>query len=195
MIIKNLLTCLALCLCFSLTAMAQPPQGPPSAGGAADAQVESINRLNNKVNERLAKGELYNHRINLNSSQGVWPGLSSYTETVNYYFTIDGPKVSLKKVIVLSKIADRQSYTDFLFDAKGNVSYCLYNHDVTKPQIPKESYHFLQRKMISATRNDETRGASEFVTEDVESGAAVLEQADAYKKVFMSLVGIQLRKE
>ena len=159
---------------------------------SVDAQISSISKLNDKVNDAITKREVYSHRVTLNSFSQIWPGLSKYKETFDCYFTVSGNEITLKKIIVLSEIANRQTYSDYLFDADGNAVMVLIDQNAVEPTSDKGRYYFMDRKMIHMNVNGEGVYAEDFSTEDMQVGVDVFNKAIIYRNMFDSMVASQM---
>lgn len=176
---------LALLMCMSL--------GLTSALAQGSAQIKSIMDLNNKINTGIAKDDFFVHRLNLNSFGKLWPGLSKYDENINCYFELDKDKnIILRKIVVISSIASRQSYADYVFDKGGSVTYCLYNHDTKIADSPKATYFFLKKQPVAISFGEETIMAEEFTNDDAQAAVEIMQSAFAYKAMFDAVAGVQL---
>lgn len=159
------------------------------------AEAASINNYNSRVNDDIAAGRLYVHRITLNSSDAagkVWGSFSKYQETANCYFEMQENGPVLKKVIVFSEIAGRQSYSDYLYDAQGNPTLCMFHRNVTSTTELPHRCHYMGRKLLFIAHGDVSRSEADLTTEDQQEGLDLLEKASNYKKVFEALAKVQM---
>lgn len=183
-------------LLFCTTTFAQDT--PEKQREAADNQMGAIRKHNEIVNEGIAGNKLYTHRLTLNSADAgakTWGSLSRYQENVNFYFELRDGFPVLKKVIILSEVASRQAYTDFLYDEQGNANLCMYQYDVTNSTEAASRYYYYNKRLIHVAKGP-IEGThylyeTDFGTQDVQSGIEMIARADSFKKIFEGLVRVQ----
>ncbi len=155
-------------------------------------QVQSIDKYNGMIDKGISDNDLQSHTLRLNAGGQPWAGILSYTENLYFYFETSGGIVALKKISVSTKVANRMAWIDFLFDDTGNLVKHFSITDATKASSPSGQYYFLNSKLITIIDGTGTRNTSNFNTEDIQKAVDILNKAKAYKKVFDSIVGIQL---
>ncbi|MCC7222339.1 MAG: hypothetical protein IT273_01335 [Chitinophagales bacterium] len=171
---------------------------PEKQREAVDNQMTGIRNFNGTVNEAISANKLYTHRLTLNSADAgakIWGGLSKYQENINFYFDLREGLPVLKKVIVLSEIASRQAYTDFLYDEQGNTSLCMYQYNVANATDAASRYYYYNKRLIHVAKgtieNTQYLYETDFGTQDVQSGIEMIARAESFKKIFDSLVRVQ----
>jgi hypothetical protein len=168
-----------------------------------DAMLSSIFKYNDVVNGDIAADKLYSHRITLNSESAkvrFWGRMNKYSENVTCYFELKEGVISLKKIIILADITDRQSYTDLLYDANGNPSLVFYTNNLKNPGASNDRYVYSGKKLIyfSTTKNTDLGAVTDsydetnFETKQINDALTMLEKAENYKKAFDALVKVQL---
>jgi len=168
-----------------------------------DAMLSSIFKYNDVVNGDIAADKLYSHRITLNSESAkvrFWGRMNKYSENVTCYFELKEGVISLKKVIILADITDRQSYTDLLYDANGNPSLVFYTNNLKNPGASNDRYVYSGKKLIyfSTTKNTDLGAVTDsydetnFETKQINDALTMLEKAENYKKAFDVLLKVQL---
>ncbi len=168
-----------------------------------DAMLSSIFKYNDVVNGDIAADKLYSHRITLNSESAkvrFWGRMNKYSENVTCYFELKEGVISLKKVIILADITDRQSYTDLLYDANGNPSLVFYTNNLKNPGASNDRYVYSGKKLIyfSTTKNTDLGAVTDsydetnFETKQINDALTMLEKAENYKKAFDALLKVQL---
>ncbi len=168
-----------------------------------DAMLSSIFKYNDVVNGDIAADKLYSHRIRLNSESAkvrFWGRMNKYSENVTCYFELKEGVISLKKIIILADITDRQSYTDLLYDANGNPSLVFYTNNLKNPGASNDRYVYSGKKLIyfSTTKNTDLGAVTDsydetnFETKQINDALTMLEKAENYKKAFEALVKVQL---
>ncbi len=168
-----------------------------------DAMLSSIFKYNDVVNGDIAADKLYSHRITLNSESAkvrFWGRMNKYSENVTCYFELKEGVISLKKIIILADITDRQSYTDLLYDANGNPSLVFYTNNLKNPGASNDRYVYSGKKLIyfSTTKNTDLGAVTDsydetnFETKQINDALTMLEKAENYKKAFEALVKVQL---
>ena len=168
-----------------------------------DAMLSSIFKYNDVVNGDIAADKLYSHRITLNSESAkvrFWGRMNKYSENVTCYFELKEGVISLKKIIILADITDRQSYTDLLYDANGNPSLVFYTNNLKNPGASNDRYVYSGKKLIyfSTTKNTDLGAVTDsydetnFETKQINDALTMLEKAENYKKAFDALVKVQM---
>lgn len=168
-----------------------------------DAMIASISKYNDNVNADIAAEKLYSHRITLNTESTktrFWGKLSKYQENITCYFELRDGLSILKKVIILSDIADRQSYTDMLFDEAGNPTLVFYTNNLKNASGSNDRFMFANRKLIyySTTKNTplgaetDSYDESNFETKHINDGLEMMTKAENYKKMFDAMARIQI---
>ena len=178
MSVKKLFAAFFLFLTFSMATFAQ--------------QVESIARYNNKVNDDITSDKLFTHRLTLNSDSKIWGSLSKYQENADYYFEMRDGIAILKKIIVTTAVASRMSYTDLLFDEQGNLSFAMYQRDMTSTSEKPNRYYYFNKRLILISKGDTSYEEKDFTTEDVQGGIDVSQKADNFRKIFEAAARIQM---
>lgn len=178
---QKILLGLFLCLFASTAVFAQ-----------AQTQVQSIDKYNGMIDKGIADKELQSHSLRLNSGGQPWTGILNYSEDIYFYFEAKAGIVALKKISVSTKVADRLGWKDFLFDDTGNLVKHFHISDATKASSPSAQYYFLSSKLVTIIDSAGTRNPNNFATEDIQQAVEVLNEAKDYKKVFDSIVAIQL---
>lgn len=192
MTLKNTLVLFLFLLIGSITALAQD-----------DAMLSSVFKYNDNVNTEIAADRLYSHRLTINSESSkvkFWGKFSKYSENVTCYFELKEGIVSLKKIIVLSDIADRQSYTDLLYDSNGNPSLVFYTNNLKNPGAANERYVFSGKKLIyySTTKNTDLGAVTDsydetnFETKQINDSLEMLIKAENFKKLFEAIIQVQI---
>jgi len=189
MLKRSFLLCL-LCGIFTVSNLVAQDAPPGNSG----TQISSIGKYNETVNEAIARGDLFVHRVTLNSSLGIkiWGNLSKYEETLNCYFEIRDGLVILKKVIIDGQIADRRTYADYLFDEQGNLTLAMISNNVLDTNAKPSRHYYLGKQLIGLTQDDITYEAADFTTEMVNEGIEILNKGVNYKKMFDALIRVQL---
>ena len=139
--------------------------------------------------------DLHSHTLRLNAGGQPWTGILNYAENIYFYFEAKAGIVALKKISVSTKVADRQGWKDFLFDDTGNLVKHFSITDATKASSPSGQYYFLSNKLLTVVDSAGTRNPNNFGTEDIQKSVDVLNEAKSYKKVFDSILGIQLNSK
>lgn len=164
-----------------------------SAQETVDQQLQMITNQNGTVNGEIGEGKYYLHRLTLNAGYDkIWGNVSKYQENINFYFDINNGQAVLRKVIVSADIANRQAYSDYLYDPISGALWLGYTtFDVTKPEQSLR-YHFFNKQLISAYFDGKKEDATVITTEDAQKGSDILEKANAYKKAFDTLIKLQV---
>lgn len=158
----------------------------------AQTQVQSIDKYNSMIDKGISDKELQSHTLRLNAGGQPWTGILSYSENLYFYFEAKAGIVALKKISVSTKVADRMGWKDFLFDDTGNLVKHFSISDATKASSPSGQYYFLSSKLVTIIDAAGTRNPNNFETADIQKAVDVLNEAKDYKKVFDSIVAIQL---
>lgn len=158
-------------------------------------QVQSIDKYNGMIDKGISDNELHSHTLRLNAGGQTWTGILNYSESLYFYFEASAGIVALKKISVSTKVADRQGWKDFLFDDTGNLVKHFNISDATKASSPSGQYYFLSSKLITIVDAAGSRDTSNFGTEDIQKAVDVLNEAKSYKKVFDSMMAIQLQSK
>ncbi|MEZ4883233.1 MAG: hypothetical protein R3E32_00760 [Chitinophagales bacterium] len=158
----------------------------------APTQVQSIDKYNEMIDKGISENELQSHTLRLNAGGQTWTGILNYTENIYFYFEAKAGIVALKKISISTKVAERMGWKDFLFDDTGNVVKHFNITDATKASSPSVQYYFLSSKLVTIIDPNGTRNPNNFETEDIQKAVEVLNEAKDYKKVFDSIIAIQL---
>ncbi|MGB0839517.1 MAG: hypothetical protein ACPGXL_05225 [Chitinophagales bacterium] len=162
------------------------------AFGQAAAQVGSINKYNESINEAIGQGKLYRHQVVLNHSgfgKGkIWGNLSKYQETLDYYFEVLDGNVILRKLIIVSDVAARKSYSDLLFNTNGELALAYDDYDMMSTGDNPKRYHFIEKRLVQIEK--EGFATDQTNDEDAVEAVEVLNRAANYKKVFDNLANI-----
>lgn len=164
-----------------------------AAQNAVDDQLKFIGEQNTAASAGISDGSLFVHRLTLNAGEAkTWGKYAQYQETLYCYFEIKSNTPILKKIAITTNIANRQGYADYLFDETGNLLFALDNSDI-KDLNKLARYYFSGRSLIMITTPEgEPKDASNFTAENLEKGVEYMKKAANYKKVFDSLVAIQM---
>ncbi|OWY22194.1 hypothetical protein C7N43_22370 [Sphingobacteriales bacterium UPWRP_1] len=185
--------CLLAVFAYSANAVAQ----------SNDAMIASIAKYNDNVNADIAAEKLFSHRVTLNTESSktrLWGKISKYQENLTCYFEVRDGLTILKKIIILSDIADRQSYTDMLFDESGNPALVFYTNNLKNASSANDRYMYSNRKLIyfSTTKNTELGAVtdsydeSNFETKQINDGLEMMTKAENYKKMFDAIAKVQM---
>lgn len=187
---------------FMFLGMSQISAQTELSNADIDKQIASISAYNNDINTNINEEVFYSHRVTINSTGNkvkFWGELSKYQENITYYFEVKNGVSTLKKVVILADVANRQSYTDFTYDDQGNLLLCYYNHDTKNNNSWYNRFYYYNKQLIIAqqSRNmpegiySDMFYPSQFSTETLTDGINFLRKGDNYYNVFNSLIKLQ----
>lgn len=93
-----------------------PPEG---------SSTRNIKDIYKYVQSKINRNQYYLNEYKTNSKSLPWVKGAKYQSTQQYYYSFVGDNTPvLRLVVVMSKVDDKNYYTEFLFDLDGNVSFC-----------------------------------------------------------------------
>jgi hypothetical protein len=112
------------------------------SGQAQDVAQESSSTRSTKDIYRYVKGKVYKQQyylneFKINSGNLLWANNQVFNSTHQYYYSFLGEATPiLRMVTVISKVADKNYYAEFLYGNQGDLIYCY------EKQNDRDSFDF-----------------------------------------------------
>ncbi len=102
----------------------------PSTAQAQDTAQEnsstrSIKDIYRYVKGKVHKQQYYLNEFKINSGKLLWANEQVFNSTHQYYYSFLGEATPILRMVnVISKVADKNYYVEFLYDNRGELIYC-----------------------------------------------------------------------